>query len=157
MKKWKAIFTTLYFIITLSVPVMAVDGDGVIVTESFGTYKMFKVGGIPVMFDLIHPEKLYKIGEKYVKYDIRDHICQIGDEKVETSHLSGKLLKVGDKSVIYSGNKISSIGNAEVTYFPVSETKYGTSSTQPWKVNSSNQANLYIDTVNVILKVLTNF
>lgn len=156
MNKLKTILVLIYFSINFFIPVWAVDGDGAIVREFFSTYRIFKVGGIPVIYDQIHPEKLYKIGEKYVKYDMRDHICQIGDEKVETSHLTGKLLKVGNKSVIYNGNRIFSIGNDGVIYFPIPDT-YGVSSIQSWNVNNNNQTNLYINTYNVILKALTNF
>ena len=78
--------------------------------------KIYKIGSDYVYYSSLNPNKIERIGNKRVEYRmLNNQILKIGDEFV-TYSMGGKMLKVGEKEVIYKDNLLYKIGNDEVFY-----------------------------------------
>ena len=78
--------------------------------------KIYRIGSDDVYYQSLHSNKIERIGSKRVEYRmLNDQILKIGNEYV-TYSIGGKMLKVGEKEVIYKDNLLYKIGNDEVFY-----------------------------------------
>lgn len=78
--------------------------------------KIYRIGSDYVYYSSLNPTKIERIGSKPVEYKmVNNEILKIGDDYV-TYSASGKMLRVGNESVVYNGDKILRIGNKEVFY-----------------------------------------
>lgn len=78
--------------------------------------KIYRIGSDDVYYQSLHSNKIERIGNKRVEYRmLNNQILKIGDEFV-TYSMGGKMLKVGEKEVIYKDNLLYKIGNDEVFY-----------------------------------------